>query len=114
MKIQNIILAILICTSTFTFAQSSKDNLKLSVDGVCNMCKKRIEDAAYKVKGVLYADWSPDTKLLEVEFRNNRTSQEAIEEAISLVGHDTKNFSSPDSIYSKMHDCCRYRVQQSH
>ena len=38
-----------------------------TVNGVCEQCKKRIEDAAY-AKGVKYADWDVDTHLLTLKY----------------------------------------------
>ena len=54
------IFLIFICFSLLSYSQeSSSKNEKKSIEvlGNCNMCKKRIEKAAFSVKGVKYASW---------------------------------------------------------
>ena len=49
-------------------AQKKKKNLKVAieVDGVCMMCKKRIEKAALNSKGVKFATWDIKTHKLSL------------------------------------------------
>ena len=78
------------------------------VNGVCEQCKKRIEDAAY-VKGVKYADWNVDSHNLTVKFDSTKTSPELILQRIARAGHDSENYKATDEDYNKLPSCCRYR-----
>ena len=67
-KIKLTILTILISTLGFAQSKNAKDLSKenLVVDGVCKMCKKRIEKACLKTKGVKSASWSIETHNLSL------------------------------------------------
>lgn len=80
----------------------------LKVFGNCEMCKSRIERAAF-LKGVISAKWSPKTKLLIVQYKPNKVSREAIERSILNAGHDLEDKKAEDKVYEKLHTCCRYR-----
>ena len=62
---------------------------KYNVNGVCEQCKKRIEDAAY-IKGVKYADWEVDTHLLTIKYDSTKTSDTAVLQSIAKAGHDNE------------------------
>ncbi len=81
----------------------------IKVSGNCAMCKDRIETAAKSVSGVRSADWSPETKILKVQFDGDKTSSEAIQKVIAQAGHDTEKFKAPDEVYNKLPACCLYR-----
>lgn len=76
--------------------------------GLCGMCKDRIEQAAFSVRGVRSAEWNQEKQLLSVSFRANRTDQESIERAIAKAGHDTENFITDEETYANLHHCCKY------
>jgi copper chaperone CopZ len=80
----------------------------LKVFGNCEMCKARIERAVFK-KGVIAANWSPKSKLLIVKYKREKISLEDIKKSILNAGHDLENELAPDSIYQKLHSCCKYR-----
>ncbi len=101
-----IINIIVITTSSLWSQKIQTDTLK--VYGNCEMCKARIERAAF-VKGVTSAKWSSGTKLLIVQYKPNKVSKESIERSILNVGHDLENKKAEDSIYEKLHSCCKYR-----
>jgi Cu(I)/Ag(I) efflux system membrane fusion protein len=73
------------------------------------MCKERIETAAKSVAGVAFADWSVETKLLQVKFDDSKTSIDAVQQAIAQSGHDTEKYKAPDDVYKSLPDCCLYR-----
>lgn len=79
------------------------------VNGLCDMCKERIETAVRSVPGVVSAVWDVDTKTAHVEFDSGVTSLMKIHEAIAKAGHDTKLVKADDSGYNALPDCCRYR-----
>jgi len=78
------------------------------VYGNCQMCKERIETAAYDPEGVLKAEWGQETKNLKLKFNPEIVSQTEVEQAIAKVGHDTDNYRASDEVYSDLHECCLY------
>lgn len=80
-----------------------------SVSGNCDMCKERIETAAKSVKGVSAAGWDQNTKKIQVEFNNTKTSLNDIQEVIAKAGHDTEKFKADDKTYESLPECCKYR-----
>lgn len=88
------------------FAQSVKTE-SFKVYGNCNMCKKRIEKAANAV-GITKADWNVETKMMTVSYDPSKTSNDAIQNKIAAIGHDTEKANAADSVYSKLPGCCQY------
>jgi len=78
------------------------------VNGECDQCKKRIEDAAY-IKGVKYANWNVETHNLTVKYDSSKTSSELILKSIVKAGHDSENMIATDDDYNKLPSCCKYR-----
>ena len=70
--------------------QKKNKNAKVTfkVDGICGMCKTRIETAALKTKGVKFAIWSTKTHQLNLIMDERKTSIDQIQENILKVGHD--------------------------
>lgn len=107
----NIIITIILTASLSGFAQESEkkvQTVEFKVTGVCDMCKKRIENAAL-IKGVKMAEWSPETQMLKVVYVTKKTSQEEIEKSVANAGHDTENHEAPKEAYEKLPGCCAYR-----
>lgn len=100
---------LLVLFSFSAIAQKKKITEEFFVNGACGMCEKRVETAAYSVKGVLKADWNLETKKLKVTYKDDKTSKADIEKAIAKVGHDTENEKAPNDVYDKLHHCCKYR-----
>jgi mercuric ion binding protein len=114
---KNLILIFLILAGGNLLAQDKNAKGTLEVDGVCMMCKLRIEKAAIKSKGVKSAVWNVESHQLSLIFDENKTSLEAIQKNIAAVGHDTGAFIATDEAYNSVDPCCRYRdegVKESH
>jgi len=79
------------------------------VDGICGMCKTRIEDLAYSVKGVKWAEWNLESKLLLVKFEDD-INAEKLAKVLSKGGHDNWLSTAKDGAYNKLHSCCKYRT----
>ena len=109
------IIALLLGSFTFTFAQAKKDIAtdKIKVSGICGDCKKRIENAAY-VPGVKRAEWDSHTQILTVTYRPSKTSVEKIETSIVGVGYDAGDRKASDENYNKLPHCCAYREADAH
>lgn len=98
-------------------AQNKNAKASIDVDGVCMMCKKRIETAAIKIKGVKVATWDVNAQKLDVVYHDGKTDIAAIQKTMASVGHDTKDFKASDEAYNSIDACCKYRdphVVESH
>jgi len=63
----------------------------IKVSGNCEQCKDRIETAAKSVSGVSSADWSPETKMLHVQFNGAKTNSDAIQKPSHQLVTTPKN-----------------------
>ncbi|GGI56834.1 heavy-metal-associated domain-containing protein [Winogradskyella haliclonae] len=91
------------------FSQNKNAKQTIEVDGVCMMCKERIEKAAIRTKGVKSAIWNVKTHELKLIFDERKTNIETISKKIASVGHDTKTIKATEEQYNSVHPCCRYR-----
>ena len=89
----------------------NKKNAKIAfnVDGICGMCKKRIETAALKTKGIKFAIWDVKTHQLNVILNEQKTSLKTLKTNIAAAGHDVKDFTATEEAYAAVHPCCKYR-----
>ncbi|WP_353778074.1 cation transporter [Winogradskyella sp. 3972H.M.0a.05] len=94
------------------FAQNKNAKASLEVDGVCMMCKERIEKAAIRTKGVKSAVWNVETHELKLIFDERKTDLTKIQKKIIAVGHDTKEMKATDEAYNSVHPCCKYRDEE--
>lgn len=99
----------LLCITTISFAQNKNAKASIEVDGVCMMCKNRIEKASFKTKGVKSAVWSVESHELKLIFDENKTDLTTIQKNIAAVGHDTQKLKATDEAYDSVHPCCKYR-----
>lgn len=105
-----IILIVLIVSTTY--AQNKNARASIEVNGVCLMCKERIEKAAIKTKGVKAADWNVDTHELKLFYDERKTDLKTIQQNIAAAGHDTQDVTADEEIYNSIDECCRYRDEQ--
>lgn len=107
---------LLLSFSISTQAQEKKKNKNakytVGVSGNCEMCKKRIEKAAFLVKGVKSADWHADHQDIHLIIDENKCTIEEVQQAIATVGHDTDSVKADDEVYEKMHSCCQYERKE--
>ncbi len=114
---RKLVIVLIVLMSTYTFAQNKNAKASMEVDGVCMMCKKRIEKACLASKGVKSAIWNVKTHELKLIYDERKTDLKTISKAIAGVGHDTKALKATDEAYASVHPCCKYRdkaVQDSH
>ena len=114
---KNLIIALIMLMGVVSFAQNKNARASMEVDGVCLMCKERIEKACIKTKGVKSAVWNVETHELKLIYDERKTNLETITKSIVAVGHDTKDLKDTDEAYNSVHDCCKYRdkeVQEDH
>lgn len=103
-----LIIAILL-TTTLSFSQNKNERATIEVDGVCAMCKARIEKGAIRTKGVKSAVWSVKTHELSLIYDARKTNLDSIKSSVLAVGHDTMGLKATDEAYASLHLCCRYR-----
>lgn len=109
MNIKKIVTLVLILAGTITFAQNKNAKATLDVDGVCLMCKTRIEKASLSTKGVKSAVWDVKTHELKLIYDERKASIDSIQSKILAVGHDVKELKATDEAYASVHPCCKYR-----
>ncbi len=110
MSFLSLSLAILI--SACSAPQSGTASLtteSFKVSGVCGMCKKRIETAAYGISGVEKATWNAQKQALEVSYNAKKATNNAIQNRVASAGHDTEKVKAADKAYGTLPDCCKYR-----
>ncbi|HLT54183.1 MAG TPA: heavy-metal-associated domain-containing protein [Flavobacteriaceae bacterium] len=98
--------------TTLGFAQDKNAKASIEVNGVCEMCKQRIEKACLTSKGVKSAVWNIETHELKLIYDERKTNLKTIQETIASVGHDTKEVKATDEAYNSVHPCCKYRDEQ--
>jgi len=102
---------IVICLLILPLALSAQKNKKTNfeVSGNCEMCKNRIEKAAFNVKGLKAANWDIPSNILSVVYNSEKVNLQEIQTAIAKVGHDTPLEKAPDETYDKLPMCCLYK-----
>lgn len=110
-------IAILLCFGVAMNAQNKNARATIDVDGVCMMCKERIEKGTIKTKGVKSAVWDVKTHELSVIYDERKTDLATIHQKVASLGHDTKEVKAPEEAYQSLHPCCLYRdedIQKDH
>lgn len=106
------IIALILVSSVQAQKKDKNAKLTMEVDGVCFMCKKRIEKAALSTKGVKFATWDVKTKKLSLIFDERKTNKKTIQKSIAEVGHDTKDIKATEKAYNSVAPCCKYRDEK--
>jgi len=117
MKAIKMLVAAIVLLATTSVARAQNYNYKLDgpfqvtktikVNGVCDMCKQRIE-GALKVSGITSAYWDQSSQTLRVQYNKLKITPEKIQQLVAAVGHDTEKFKAPSYVYEKLPECCRY------
>jgi len=93
-------------------APKVKGKYDIEVKGNCDMCKKRIEKAAYSVNGVRSAEWHVDDQTLHVMLNDKKATPQQVQAAVAAKGHDTKynntEVNATSEQYESLHGCCLY------
>lgn len=112
MKTIKVILILLTAfTSSVVIGQDKSKKsteINFNVDGVCDMCKARIEKAL-DTKGVKFSEWNEETHNCTVVFKPSIITEKEIHKLIANAGHDTDSTEASDTTYNDLHHCCKYR-----
>jgi cation transport ATPase len=111
MKKALLVIGVMLIGAT-SFAQNKNAKATIEVDGVCGMCKERIEKASIQAKGVKMATWDVNTHQLDLIYNENKTDLTTIQQSIADTGHDTKDIKAKDEVYNAIDPCCKYRDSQ--
>jgi hypothetical protein len=90
----------------------SQVKVEFPVDGVCGMCKSRIEKAASEFEFVKSAEWNKELKILKLVVSSENDDIDAVQKRIAEVGHDTQKYKATDQAYEDLHMCCKYRDEE--
>ncbi|WP_298263870.1 heavy-metal-associated domain-containing protein [uncultured Lutibacter sp.] len=107
MKKTLLIIALLFIGIT-THAQKKNAKITFEVNGICEMCKERIEKAVLKTKGVKFCNWNIKTHQLSLIMDERKVDELTIHKNIAAVGHDTDKIKATDKAYNNLHNCCKY------
>jgi len=89
-------------------AEAQTDTISFFVDGVCGMCKTRIEKNALQVEGVQEATWNMAERQFTAIVREN-TDIYQLHWTLAQAGHDTEELKAPTAAYESLDPCCAYR-----
>ncbi len=103
-----ILVAFLSISAVAQEIKSKNKKVEMKVAGNCEMCEKRIEKAAFSVKGVKNAEWHAGHQHISLIIDENKCSVEDVAKAIAKAGHDTEFVKAKDEDYEKLHGCCLY------
>ena len=67
-----LVVTLVFFTMATTYGQNKSARAVIEVDGVCGMCKERIEKASIRTKGVKSAVWSIETHELSLIYDENK------------------------------------------
>jgi len=106
------IVLLIIISSVQLFGQSKNViDTKIFVNGMCDMCEERIEEAL-DIKGIKLADWDLDTKMCRIVYKEDIIKEQEIHEVLAGIGHDTKKVKAKQEVYNNLHHCCHYKREE--
>jgi len=88
--------------------KSKNAKYEFDVNGNCEMCKKRIDKAAFSVSGVKSASWNVETHGMTIIINEEKCTAIDVKKAIAKVGHDTDEIKATEEDYNNLHGCCVY------
>lgn len=83
------------------------DEVKIQTSAICGMCKDRIEHELAYTKGVKYAELDPDTKVVKIEYKTNKTNPEKLRKVISNIGYDADDVPANKEAHDQLPACCQ-------
>ncbi|MDR1171000.1 MAG: efflux RND transporter periplasmic adaptor subunit [Bacteroidales bacterium] len=89
---------------------SENRHAAIAVQGLCEMCRERIEKTAMAIAGVSLASWDMTEKRLHLDYDPAKTSADDISKAVAGSGHDTDKYRADNAVYKALPDCCKYRT----
>lgn len=110
---KKLIILSLFVFGAFSATKAQNVETNIIVQGVCGMCKDRIE-TALDVKGVKFAEWTNETSVCKVVYNPKKISEMELHKILAEAGHSTNLIESSDEDYNKINACCRYKELEKH
>jgi periplasmic mercuric ion binding protein len=109
MKKIQLMLALLLISSTALFAQSKAvQKVVIKTPTVqCEMCKNKIEQYLSREPGVSAVKVNYKLKTTTVTFLTDRNNIEQLKTAIANVGYDADDVLADETAYKKLPKCCK-------
>ena len=82
---KNVLLVLMLVFGASVFGQNKNAKAVIAVDGVCMMCKDRIEKEMQFTKGVTAVNLDIETQVLSITFKTKKNSVENIRTIIYLA-----------------------------
>lgn len=80
--------------------------IKIKTSAQCGMCETKINKALFDVEGVDFVALNLETQLVEVIYVANKTTPQALRQAISQAGYDADELPSNANTYANLPACC--------
>lgn len=100
--------------STMSFTNTFAKDGKIKVNGVCEKCKVKIENAAKSVEGVKTAVWNAETKELTLNYDEKVTDINKISTAVANVGYNAGEVKANQEARKKLPPCCKGEGHGNH
>ncbi len=109
---KQVIVFLTIIFSTLSLSAQDKDirTETYKVEGNCNMCKKRIEEAAF-IKGVKRAEWNADKQQLTIVYKPSKTNADEVLTSVANAGYSSEKMVATEAAYKKLPECCHYKTE---
>lgn len=78
----------------------------------CSTCKKNIEDALYRVRGVINVHVSKRDKIAEIDYDSRKIDVIKLENTITSIGYDANDKKADTIAYQNLKDCCKLPKDQ--
>ncbi|MFB9862335.1 MerP protein [Rufibacter immobilis] len=100
---------LLTALATLVYAQGGKksEEVKFKTSAVCGMCKATLEKGLAYEKGVEKATLDEDSKILTVQYNNQKTSVEKLKKAVNDLGYDADDSKATPRAYDRLDACCK-------
>jgi len=102
-----LILPALLLIASGAYAQKKVVVAEFKTSAVCGMCKKTLEEGIIYEKGVKKSNLDVDSKIFKVWYREDKTNEEKLRTAISLLGYDADTVAADPKAYDNLHPCCK-------
>lgn len=81
--------------------------VNIQTSAQCGDCKERIENALNQTKGVVYAELSLETKVVEIKFKASKTNPAALKEVLVNLGYDADERKANLEAQKALPKCCQ-------
>lgn len=90
-----------------THEHHSTDDHTILVRGNCEMCQEHIQTAV-ALEPSAKGSWNIETKVLTLDFDEEKTSLDKIMRRVAEAGYDNELYTADDNTYQELASCCYY------